>query len=85
MGINARKTRFLATVFAPFQRHNIGSAALAFIFNLDGFKAEAKGTVTYFASKICKTEAAQFEIRADFRIIERKPDSSKAISQPDPA
>jgi len=35
------------------------------LFNLDGFKAEGKGTVTYFASQICETEAAQFEIRAD--------------------
>jgi len=54
------------------------------LFNLEGFKAEGKSTVTYFASKICKTEDAQFEIRADFRIIERKADSSKAISLPDP-
>lgn len=49
------------------------------IFNLEGLSAADPRTVTYFARNTCKIEGAQFEIRAEYRIIERKPDSSKAI------
>lgn len=49
------------------------------LFNLDSFTASFSGTVTYFAKNICGIEAAQFEINAKYRIVERKPDSSKAI------
>lgn len=54
------------------------------LFNLDSFTASFPGTVTYFARNICGIEAAQFEINAKYRIIERKPDSSKAIQGVDP-
>jgi hypothetical protein len=50
------------------------------LFNLDIYTASLPGTVTYFARKICGIEAAQFEINAKCRIIERKPDSSKAVN-----
>ena len=43
------------------------------------FSGASTGTVTYFASKVCGIEAAQFEINAKYRIVERKPDSSKAL------
>jgi len=48
------------------------------LFNLDSFTESSPGTVTYFARNICGIEAAQFEINAKFRIVERKPNSSKA-------
>jgi len=54
------------------------------LFNRQHFKAEGEGTITTFACKVCKIEAAQFEISAKYRIIERKPDSSKAIERVDP-
>jgi len=36
-------------------------------------------TVVRFARDICKIEAAQFEIRADYRILRRKPESTAAL------
>jgi hypothetical protein len=54
------------------------------IFNLEGLNAADPRTVTYFAKNICKIKAAQFEINANYRIIERKPDSSKAIEGVEP-
>jgi hypothetical protein len=48
------------------------------LFNLDCYTASSPGTVTYFAKNTCKIEAAQFEINGRYRIIERKPDSSRA-------
>ncbi len=54
------------------------------LFNLDSFTANFPGTVTYFARNICGIEAAQFEINAKYRIIERKPDSSKALLGKEP-
>ncbi len=54
------------------------------LFNLDSFTAGTPCTVTYFARHECGIEAAQFEINAKYRIIERKPDSSKAVSREEP-
>ena len=48
------------------------------LFNLDLYTASSLGTVTYFVKNTCKIEAAQFEINGKYRIIERKPDSSRA-------
>ena len=48
------------------------------LFNLDCYTASSAGTVTYFAKNNCKIEAAQFEINGKYRIVERKPDSSRA-------
>ena len=47
------------------------------LFNLDFYTASSLGTVTYFVNNTCKIEAAQFEINGKYRIIERKPDSSR--------
>lgn len=50
------------------------------IFNIDReLTASSPRTVTYFARHTCGIESAQFEIHLDYRIIERKEDSSKAI------
>ena len=46
------------------------------IFNLCHFSASKSGTITSFAKNILNIEAAQFEINSEFRIVERKPDSS---------
>ncbi len=54
------------------------------IFNRDNFKATRKETVTSFARKMCGIESAQAEINARYRIVERKPDSSKAMSGTEP-
>jgi hypothetical protein len=48
------------------------------VFNLDGLRASSSGTITYFAKNILELEAAQFEINARYRIVERKPDSTEA-------
>jgi len=44
------------------------------------FGAKGRGTVTFFARNELGIEAAQVEINAKYRIVERKPDSSKAKS-----
>ncbi|UCB47983.1 MAG: hypothetical protein JSW56_12580 [Deltaproteobacteria bacterium] len=54
------------------------------IFNRRNFKAKKKETVTSFARKECGIESAQVEINARYRIVERKPDSSKAMSGEEP-
>ena len=54
------------------------------IFNRRNFKAKKKATVTSFARKECGIESAQVEINARYRIVERKPDSSKAMSGEEP-
>ncbi len=54
------------------------------IFNRRNFKAKKKATVTSFARKECGIESAQVEINARYRIVERKPDSSKAMSGKEP-
>ncbi|MGD8228148.1 MAG: hypothetical protein PVH82_07080 [Desulfobacteraceae bacterium] len=54
------------------------------IFNRRNFKAKKKETVTSFAQKECGIESAQVEINARYRIVERKPDSSKAMSGKEP-
>jgi hypothetical protein len=46
------------------------------IFNLCNFSASKSATVTSFAKSILNIEAAQFEINAKYRIVDRKPDSS---------
>jgi len=61
--------------FKPFQKD---------IFNLDGLNASTEGTITYFAKNSLQIEAAQFEINGKYRIIERKPDSSKAKEGTEP-
>ena len=48
------------------------------LFNLDCYTASSLGTVTYFVKNACQIEAARFEINGRYRIIERKPDSSRA-------
>ncbi|MEW6667377.1 MAG: hypothetical protein AB1512_19405 [Thermodesulfobacteriota bacterium] len=42
------------------------------------FPARGSGTITHFARKKLGIEAAQFEINARYRIVERKPDSTCA-------
>lgn len=54
------------------------------IFNRRNFKAKKKETITSFARKECGIESAQVEINARYRIVERKPDSSKAMSGKEP-
>jgi len=49
------------------------------LFNPQGFSAASSDTMTSFAMKVCGIEAAQFEINAKYRIVERKLDSSKAL------
>jgi hypothetical protein len=49
------------------------------LFNLDSFTAGSPGTVTSFARHVCGIEAAQLEINACYRIVERKPDSTRAL------
>lgn len=49
------------------------------LFNLDTFTAGSSETVTSFARHTCGIEAAQFEINARYRIVERKPDSTRAV------
>jgi len=48
-------------------------------FHLDAFTAASPETVTSFARHCCGIEAAQFEINARYRIVERKPDSTRAL------
>ena len=48
------------------------------------FGANGVGTITYFARNKLGIEAAQVEINARYRIVERKPDSAKAKSGNDP-
>jgi hypothetical protein len=54
------------------------------IFNRRNFKAKKKETVTSFARRECGIESAQVEINARYRIVERKPDSSEAMSGKEP-
>jgi hypothetical protein len=49
------------------------------LFNLDAFTAASPETVTSFARHACGIEAAQFEINARYRIVERKPDSTRVV------
>lgn len=44
-----------------------------------GKPKEGVETVIRFAKDTCKVEAAQFEIRADYRILKRKPDATMAL------
>ena len=55
------------------------------LFNLDAFTAGSPGTVTSFARHFCGIEAAQFEINARYRIVERKPDSTRAMHGDEPS
>jgi len=54
------------------------------IFNRTNFQARKNETVTSFARNECGIESAQVEINAKHRIVERKPDSSKALSGEEP-
>jgi hypothetical protein len=54
------------------------------LFNLDDFTAGSPETVTSFARHACGIEAAQFEINARYRIVERKPDSTRAVHGDEP-
>ena len=54
------------------------------LFNLDAFTAGSPATVTSFARHVCGIEAAQFEINARYRIVERKPDSTRAVHGDNP-
>jgi len=54
------------------------------IFNREFFKAAKEETVTSFARNQCGIESAQIEINALYRIVERKPDSAKALSGEEP-
>ncbi|MEJ2067593.1 MAG: hypothetical protein P8Y09_06545, partial [Deltaproteobacteria bacterium] len=54
------------------------------LFNLDAFTAGSSETVTSFARYACGIEAAQFEINARHRIVERKPDSTRAVHGDEP-
>ena len=54
------------------------------IFNRQYFRATKDETVTSFARNVCGIESAQIEINARYRIVERKPDSAKALSGEEP-
>jgi hypothetical protein len=54
------------------------------LFNRPYFKARKSETVTSFAREECGIESAQIEINANFRIVERKMDSVKAVSGAEP-
>ena len=54
------------------------------LFHLDAFTAASPETVTSFARHVCGIEAAQFEINARYRIVERKPDSTRALHGDEP-
>jgi hypothetical protein len=54
------------------------------LFNLDAFTAGSPETVTSFARHACGIEAAQFEINARYRIVERKPDGTRAVHGDEP-
>jgi hypothetical protein len=54
------------------------------LFNLDAFTAASPATVTSFARHVCGIEAAQFEINARYRIVERKPESTRAVHGDEP-
>jgi len=54
------------------------------LFNLDAFTAGSPETVTSFARHVCGIEAAQFEINARYRIVERKADSTRAVHGDNP-
>lgn len=55
------------------------------LFHLDAFTAASSGTVTSFVRHFCGIEAAQFEINARYRIVERKPDSTRALHGDEPS
>lgn len=55
------------------------------LFNRKYFRALKDETVTSFARKVCGIESAQVEIHARYRIVERKPDSAKALSGEEPS
>ena len=54
------------------------------LFNLDAFTAGSPETVTSFARYVCGIEAAQFEINARYRIVERKAESTRAVHGDNP-
>jgi hypothetical protein len=54
------------------------------LFNLDAFTAGSPETVTFFARHVCGIEAAQFEINARYRIVERKAESTRAMHGDEP-
>jgi len=54
------------------------------IYNLDGLTASHPGTITCFARNRLGIEAAQIEINAKFRIVDRKPESAKAKKGEEP-
>ena len=54
------------------------------LFNLDAFTAGSPETVTSFARHVCGIEAAQFEINARYRIVERKAESTRAMHGDEP-
>jgi hypothetical protein len=54
------------------------------LFNLDTFTAGSPATVTSFARHVCGIEAAQFEINARYRIVARKPESTRAMHGDEP-
>ncbi len=53
------------------------------LFN-QAFPAKGRGTITSFCKNVLGIEAAQFEINAKYRVLQRKPDSSKARAGRDP-
>lgn len=71
----------------PTFRESIQKAFSGFqenIFNLSGLTASRRGTITSFAKNKLGIEAAQFEINGKYRIIARKPESSKAKNGEEP-
>jgi hypothetical protein len=54
------------------------------LFNLDAFTAGSPATVTSFARHACGIESAQFEINARYRIVARKPESTRAMHGDEP-
>jgi hypothetical protein len=54
------------------------------VFNRPYYRATKKETITSFARRECGIESAQIEINAGYRIVERKPDSSKAVTGEEP-
>ena len=65
-------------------RNQVSLILKSFQFYLWKNKKKDIETIILFARDTCKVEAAQFEIRADYRILKRKPDSTMALESNKP-
>jgi len=77
--INEHPEKCSCPTFKPVIQDALGDFQSP-LFNLEGLCAANPKRVTYFARHECGIESAQFEINADYRIIQRKPDSTYALN-----